>query len=69
MRLELTLGQFSCIAVAAAFSLELGALLYPHVDGVLAFAVLVAIEAVVSVELGLRAYKALVPVSRTRHSE
>jgi len=69
MRPHLTLGQFVCIAVAAAFSLELAALFYPHVDGALAFAVLVAIVAVVSVELGLRVHRALMAVSQTRQTE
>jgi hypothetical protein len=69
MHPRLTLSQLVCVAVAAAFSLELGALLVPHVDGVLAFAALIAIEAVVSVELGLRAHRALMPVPPTRHPE
>jgi hypothetical protein len=65
---RITLSQLTCIGVAAAFALEVGQLLCPQVDSVLAFAALIAIEAIASVELGLRVHKALMPLFRTRHS-
>ncbi len=56
---RLTSGELASIAIAALLALQLGTLLFPHVDHFLASIALIALEAAISVEIGLAMHRLL----------